>query len=183
MRNDLAKHSKFLSYVLRHKPESIDVELDENGWVDISVLLNACRVSGKNISEALLTEIVETNDKKRFVFSESGRRIRASQGHSIKSLDLQLKELVPPVKLFHGTVEKFIPAIQHSGLQKMKRQHVHLSEIIGTATSVGGRRGKPVILTISAVLMHKAGYTFYRSDNGVWLTDSVPWEYIERQSV
>ena len=181
MRKDLAEHSRFLSYMLRHKPESVSVELDENGWVEVSALLNACRASGMNISEVQLTEIVETNDKKRFAFSEAGTKIRASQGHSIASIDLQLKEVVPPSTLFHGTVEKFMSAIEKSGLQKMNRQHVHLSATVDTATNVGSRRGKPIILYINTVPMYKAGFKFYRSENGVWLTESVPWEYINHE--
>ena len=183
MSSKLTKHSKFLSYVLRHKPESIGIALDENGWVEVSVLLEASRAAGQNISNELLREIVETNDKKRFAFSENRDRIRASQGHSVQTIDLALEQIEPPVILYHGTVEKFIAAIEESGLQKMNRQHVHLSETRETATNVGSRRGKPIILEVQASLMHHAGYKFYRSENGVWLTDSVPWEYLDRESV
>lgn len=177
------KHSKFLSYVLRHKPESIGIALDENGWVEVTVLLEASKAAGQNISIDLLKEIVESNDKKRFAFNDTEDRIRASQGHSVKNIDLALEELEPPEILYHGTVEKFLGAIEQSGLQKMNRQHVHLSATKETATSVGGRRGKPIILEVSALNMCKAGHKFYRSENGVWLTDSVPWEYIERDNV
>ena len=177
------KHSKFLSYVLRHKPESIGITLDDNGWVEVSVLLKASKASGQNISLELLKEIVESNDKKRFAFNDAQDRIRASQGHSIKNIDLALEEIEPPETLYHGTVEKFLEAIEEAGLQKMNRQHVHLSATKETATSVGSRRGKPIILEVSALSMCKAGHKFYRSANGVWLTDSVPWEYIERENV
>jgi len=176
--NKLTKYSKFLSYVLRHKPESIGLTLDENGWVDVSVLLEASRSSGENISLDLLREIVETNSKKRFAFSEDGKRIRANQGHSVKNVDLNFQEIRPPEILYHGTVEKYIEAIKKTGLQKMKRQHVHLSDTQETAASVGSRRGKPILLEIMAQNMYKEGFAFYRSENGVWLTDSVPWDYL-----
>lgn len=183
MSSKLTKYSKFLSYVLRHKPESIGIALDENGWVDVSLLLEASRAAGQDISSDLLRVIVETNDKKRFAFSEKGDRIRASQGHSVKSIDLALEQIEPPVILYHGTVEKFMEAIEKSGLQKMNRQHVHLSETRATATNVGSRRGKPIILEVQASVMHNVGYKFYCSENGVWLIDSVPWKYIDRESV
>jgi len=173
------KNSKFLSYVLRHKPESIGIALDENGWVEVSVLLEASNAAGKNISMELLKEIVESNDKKRFAFNEAEDRIRASQGHSIKNIDLALDEIRPPEILYHGTVEKFLEAIEKTGLQKMNRQHVHLSATKETATRVGSRRGKPIVLEVRALNMHKAGHKFYRSANGVWLTNTVPWEYID----
>lgn len=183
MSKKLTKHSKFLSYVLRHKPESIGVTLDENGWVEVSVLLEASRLAGEDISAELLQEIVESSDKQRFAFNDTGDRIRANQGHSVKNVDLDLKEIKPPNILYHGTVEKFVSVIEKSGLKKMNRQHVHLSKTRETATSVGSRRGKPIILEIQAGLMHDAGHKFYCSENGVWLTDSVPWKYINRESV
>jgi len=171
-------YSKFLSYVLRHKPESIDIILDENGWVEVSTLLEASQKAGQNISRELLKEIVETNDKKRFAFSETEDRIRASQGHSVKNIDLDLEPIEPPEILYHGTVKKFIKAIEKGGLQKMNRQYVHLSSTKEIATSVGSRRGKPIILKVRALSMYKVGYHFYLSANGVWLTDTVPFEYI-----
>ena len=179
----LTKYSKFLSYVLRHKPESIGIVLDENGWVEVSVLLEASQAAGQNISNDLLLEIVGKNDKKRFAFNESGSRIRASQGHSVRGIDLEMEQIEPPVILYHGTVEKFMEGIEKSGLQKMNRQHVHLLETLATAKSVASRREKPIILEVQASAMHNAGYKFYRSENGVWLTDSVPWEYIGQERV
>ena len=144
------KYSKFLSYVLRHKPESIGISLDKNGWVEVPVLLEASNAAGQNISRELLKEIVESNDKKRFAFNDKEDRIRASQGHSVKNIDLDLEEIEPPEILYHGTVEKFLGAIEQTGLRKMNRQHVHLSATKETATSVGSRRGKPIILKVSA---------------------------------
>lgn len=181
MRSELTKQSKFLSYVLRHKPESINIKLDENGWADVSALLNACQASGQEISMERLAEIVETNDKQRFSFSKDGTRIRANQGHSLETVDLQLKKVQPPNILYHGTVEKFLAPIQQSGLQKMNRQYVHLSATIETATSVGSRRGKPIILRVDAGKMYSEGFKFYCSENGVWLTESVPWKYIAHE--
>jgi len=181
--NKQKKHSKFLSYVLRHKPESIGITLDENGWVEVPVLLKASNAVGKNISMELLEEIVESNDKRRFAFNETKDRIRASQGHSVKNIDLALEEIKPPEILYHGTVEKYLTAIEQSGLQKMNRQYVHLSATKDTATSVGSRRGKPIILEVEALNMYRAGHKFYLSANSVWLTDNVPWEFIERESL
>ena len=181
MSENLKKDSKFLSYVLRHKPESIGITLDEHGWVGVSELLEASSVAGKNFTEERLKEIVKSNDKKRFAFNDTGDRIRASQGHSIKNIDLALEEVKPPDILYHGTVERFLGLIEQEGLQKMNRQHVHLSSTRETALSVGGRRGKPVVLKVSALKMYQSGRKFYLSANGVWLTDSVPPEYIDKE--
>lgn len=183
MGDEHQKHSKFLSYVLRHKPESIGIKLDENGWVEVSALLDASNAAGQNISAELLKDIVESIDKKRFAFNGAGDRIRASQGHSVKNIDLHLEELEPPETLYHGTVEKFINEIKQAGLKSMQRQHVHLSATKEIAASVGSRRGKPLILEVKALGMYQAGYKFYRSENGVWLTDVVPWEFIDRKGL
>lgn len=177
------RKSKLLSLVLRHSPAKIGIELDGNGWADVSKLLIACSNSGYRISLAQLKEIVANNDKMRFSFNEDGSKIRANQGHSIKNIDLEFKEIEPPVVLYHGTVAKFMGAIRETGLQKMNRQHVHLSETKNTAIKVGSRRGKPNILVVKSGLMFKDGYKFYRSENGVWLTGTVPWKYIEDKNV
>ncbi|WP_020407453.1 RNA 2'-phosphotransferase [Hahella ganghwensis] len=178
MNKDITKTSKFLSFILRHEPQAIGITLDENGWVNINELLEAANASGKSITRELLDEVVFTNDKQRFAYSPDGSRIRANQGHSVESVDLALSPVEPPGFLFHGTVERFLDDIREFGLKKMNRQHVHLSADITTARSVGGRRGKPVILKISAGQMFQSGIEFYLSANGVWLTDSVPAEYI-----
>ena len=169
--------SKLLSYILRHSPETIKLKLDENGWADVSELIAKFDLYDLTLDFELLQYVVENNDKKRFAFNEDKTRIRASQGHSI-AVDLNLNQAEPLAYLYHGTVEKFLTDIKLQGLQKMSRQHVHLSADRETANKVGGRRGKPVILTISSGEMHKAGYKFYLSDNNVWLTDVVPAEYI-----
>ncbi len=170
--------SKFLSLILRHKPETIGLNLDENGWADVTELMTKAAKIGVKFTEEELDEVVATNEKKRFAFSEDKTKIRASQGHSVE-VNLELKPIRPPEILYHGTVEKFIESITAEGLKKMSRQHVHLSADIETAKKVGGRRGSPVILNVNAGLMHLEGVLFYQSDNGVWLTDHVETKYIK----
>ena len=171
------KRSKFLSLVLRHRPEAIGVTLDENGWVDVDVLLEACREKGQGMTREELAETVRTNDKQRFAFSPDGLRIRANQGHSV-AVNLGLEPKTPPDVLYHGTTDRFLESILKQGLQKRKRHHVHLSRDPVTATSVGGRRGRPMVLHIDTARMHADGFLFYCSENNVWLTDEVPAEYI-----
>lgn len=176
----LNKISKLLSFVLRHKPEAIGLTLDENGWANIYDLIDKCNKSGEisNLNRALIQEVVDTSDKKRFVISDDGQNIRANQGHSIP-VNLQLKAVTPPEYLLHGTATRFLDSILEEGLKPQKRQHVHLSTDVETATTVGQRYGKPVILKIDALLMHKQGFVFYKSENGVWLTDSIPSSFIQ----
>ncbi|MFZ4931680.1 RNA 2'-phosphotransferase [Chryseobacterium sp. Mn2064] len=173
------KISKFLSLILRHQPEIIGLNLDENGWADVTELLEKSSQKRKGFSIEELEEIVETNNKKRFAFNEDKTMIRASQGHSI-DIDLALETKQPPEFLYHGTAEANIPSILEKGIEKRGRQHVHLSADKETATKVGMRHGKPVILTIRTGEMHQKGIPFYRSANGVWLTDFVDSEYISR---
>lgn len=173
------KASKFLSLILRHKPETINLQLDKEGWADVKDLLAGMRRKGwNNFSKDDLAEVVRDNNKQRFSFNEDKTKIRANQGHSI-NVDLGLKSVKPPENLYHGTVNKFLDSIKEGGLIKVSRQHVHLSIDIPTAVSVGSRRGKPVILTIQSLLMHEDGFKFYLSKNGVWLTDHVPSRYID----
>lgn len=167
--------SKFLSLILRHNPEKIDLQLDPNGWADVDELISKSSV---HFTSEELEEIVETNDKQRFAFNADHTKIRASQGHSI-DIDLALAPQQPPEFLFHGTVAKFLDGIRKDGLQKMSRQYLHLSHDRHTAEKVGSRRGKPVILNIRSGQMHRDGILFYLSDNGVWLTDQVPPQYID----
>ena len=175
MEKELKKTSKYLSYLLRHKPDSIGLKLDDSGWAPIEDLLNLT-----GITREVLDEVVFTNDKQRFAFSPDGKRIRANQGHSVSGVELDLAPRQPPDTLYHGTVEKFLAAIRESGLQKMERHHVHLSATMDTARNVGSRRGKPVVLVINAAQMHNEGIEFYLSANGVWLTEIVPYKYVER---
>ena len=170
--------SKSLSYVLRHRPDSIGIALDEAGWTDVGVLLEAMNANGKSITRDQLDHVVAANDKQRFIFSEDGSRIRANQGHSVP-VALDYEQAIPPAALYHGTVQAFAEAIRTEGLHKGKRHHVHLSETVDTATTVGQRRGRPVILTVQAFAMHTSGHTFYRTPNQVWLVDSVPPQFIQ----
>jgi putative RNA 2'-phosphotransferase len=171
--------SKFLAKHLRHAPEALGLTLQPGGWVSVDDLLAASARAGFTISYDELIECVETNDKKRFAIDDTGDRIRANQGHSAP-VDLQLQPSLPPEWLYHGTVERFLASIIAEGLQKGKRHHVHLSRDVETAHRVGARRGTPVILRVAAVLMQNAGYTFFVSANGVWLTDRVPAEFLTR---
>jgi putative RNA 2'-phosphotransferase len=174
--------SKLLSLVLRHQPENLGLTLNENGWANVNELIEKINTKGNNIDFAMLQIVVDTNDKKRFIFNEDKTMIRANQGHSIE-VELDLKEVVPPDFLYHGTVLKFLEAIKKDGLKKMSRQHVHLSKEVQTATIVASRRGVPVILTVNAMVMHTEGFKFYLSENGVWLTDEVPSKYIELPAI
>ncbi|MEK7950863.1 RNA 2'-phosphotransferase [Luteolibacter soli] len=175
---DNKRISKFLSLVLRHEPEKIGIVLDEHGWTDSQELIQAAARHGVRFDQSTLLEIVRTSDKQRFALNEDHTRIRANQGHSVE-VDLALEPKQPPESLYHGTVEKFLGSIRSTGLQKGERHHVHLSPDLTTATKVGERRGKPVILTIRAAAMAEAGHPFFLSENGVWLTDAVPPEFIE----
>jgi putative RNA 2'-phosphotransferase len=170
--------SKLMSLVLRHKPEHLGLVLDENGWVEVKPLLEAMQGIGLDVDRQLLEQVVRDNDKQRFALSEDKTRIRANQGHSIE-VDVELEAKIPPVELYHGTVEKFLDLIRDSGLKKMSRQHVHMSADLETASKVGSRRGQPVILKIDAAKMADDGYVFFFSANGVWLTDRVPPNYID----
>ncbi len=169
--------SKFLSLVLRHQPEKIGLTLDAAGWVDVEELLRAAESSGFPITREELEIVVAENDKKRFSFSEDGQRIRASQGHSV-SVELGYEAVPPPEILYHGTIEKFLASILEQGLLKGDRHHVHLSSDLETAKKVGARRGRPIVLLVQSGLMRKDGHLFYRSENGVWLTDAVPAMYL-----
>ena len=175
---DKTKLSKLLSIILRHKPEAVGVTLDKSGWVDIDVLLKALNANGKKVSREQLQEVVDTNNKKRFAIEDN--KIRASQGHSI-DVDLGYEEATPPDILYHGTVQKFMDSIFEKGLIKGERHQVHLSKDTETATKVGSRRGKPVLLEVLAGDMHKDGFKFNVSANGVWLTEHVPVQYIRRK--
>jgi putative RNA 2'-phosphotransferase len=172
------KISRFLSLVLRHKPAEIGLTLEDGGWVRVEELLKACAGYGKGLTLAELREVVETNDKKRFSFDASGARIRANQGHSVE-VEMDFEESAPPAALYHGTAEKNLGVIFAEGLKKMARHHVHLSVDTDTARKVGARYGKPVILRVDAEKMHGAGFKFYVSANGVWLTESVPAGFLE----
>jgi putative RNA 2'-phosphotransferase len=169
------KVSKYLSRHLRHQPERIGLTLDEGGWVEIAALLSACVSHGFRITREELDHVVTTNDKQRFAVE--GTRIRASQGHSVP-VDLGLPPAEPPAYLYHGTVARHLDAIRAEGLRPMNRHDVHLSPDRDTATRVGARRGRPVVLTVDSGAMHRDGHVFRVSANGVWLTPSVPPRYL-----
>lgn len=175
---DLKHISKFLSLVLRHKPEEIGISMDPEGWVDVDELIEKSNRKKAMLDWETLEEIVFTNDKKRFTFNEDSTKIRANQGHTVE-VDLKLEPVEPLECLYHGTVAKFIDNIKEGGLQRMQRMHVHLSKDLETAIKVGSRRGKPIILKIKAAEMYQDGYAFYVSKNGVWLCEAVPAKYIE----
>ena len=178
MNKRLVKTSKFLSLVLRHKPQTIGLELDDQGWASVDELIAAAGKQGTKLRSELIEEVVATNDKKRFALSEDGSRIRANQGHSVK-VDLGLEPVAPPEFLYHGTATRFMASIRTQGLKPSGRHHVHLSPDRETAVKVGSRRGVPVVLRVEAGRMHAEGTVFYCSDNGVWLTDRVPPEFFE----
>lgn len=168
--------SKFLSLILSHKPQAIGLELDEHGWADVDELIR--RVSRKRpLDRATLEQIVATDEKQRYSFSADGKLIRANQGHSIP-VDVELAELEPPEILYHGTGERFAASIRAQGLLKMSRLYVHLSSDVETATKVGRRHGKPKIFVVESGRMFADGCKFFRSVNGVWLTEHVPACYL-----
>jgi len=175
--SSLVSISKFISFVLRHQPESVGLTTDSGGWVAVEELLAAAQKNGVALDRALLETIVAQNDKQRFAFSDDGLRIRANQGHSFP-VDLGLAPLTPPEFLYHGTATRFLPSIREQGLRPGSRQQVHLSSDEVTAVKVGQRHGKPVVLTILAGRMALDGFLLYRSANGVWLTDVVPAVYL-----
>jgi len=174
---DKKRIGKFLSLVLRHDPDKIGLELDEQGWANVKELIEKCKKHRYHFSMEDLIEIVETNDKQRYSFNEKRNKIRANQGHSI-DIDLALSPTEPPEYLYHGTATRFLSSIMEEGIVKGSRQHVHLSKDKETATKVGTRHGKPTILTIRTGQMYADGILFYQSDNGVWLTEYIDVKYI-----
>lgn len=177
MPNQHESISKFLSIVLRHEPGAVGLRLDENGWVSVDELVRAFANHGKPLTRAELEEIVAGSDKRRFALSPDRSLIRANQGHSVQ-VDLALPATLPPDVLFHGTVERYLSAIRAQGLLKGQRQHVHLSASRELAVIVARRRGEPYVLEIDARGMAESGLVFYRSENGVWLTDHVPARFL-----
>jgi len=177
MSRDSVELSKFLSFVLRHKPDAIGLVLDAQGWVSVDELVQKGNAAGTRFSRDNLLQVVETSDKKRFSVSADGQRIRAAQGHSV-SVELGLLRREPPPVLYHGTATRFVESILSEGLKPQKRQQVHLSADVATAERVGQRHGKPVIFKIEALHMHQLGFEFFLADNGVWLIDQVPPDFL-----
>ena len=175
----LTETSRYIALILRHKPETIDIKLDEHGWARVDELIKGVSKT-RPLTMEILEKIVEIDDKQRFAFNEDKTLIRANQGHSIL-VDVELKEAVPPKILYRGTAEKYVALIDQSGLIPKARLYVHLSETSETAIKVGARHGKPVVYTVDTERMTADGFKFYLSVNGVWLTKSVPLEYLEKQ--
>jgi putative RNA 2'-phosphotransferase len=176
---DQKKISKRLSLHLRHEPETLGIALDDAGWTEVDTLLDAFSRRYFPLTREALDEVVRDNEKQRFAFDETGRRIRASQGHSVE-IDLQLEPIEPPEFLYHGTGEKSVAAILREGLRRMDRHHVHLSPDTETARRVGQRHGKPAVFRVRAAAMRAStGAVFFRSANGVWLVDAVAPEWLE----
>ncbi len=180
MDNRYIKMGKYVSMLLRHHPEEAGIVLDEHGWADVEDLVRKVNVKYP-LTEEILHQIAFGTDKQRYEFSENGKKVRAVHGHSIK-VDLEYEEMQPPDILFHGTAEKYRQSIKENGLLKKQRQYVHLSENIEQAKAVGERHGKLVLLSVDAKRMWTDGYKFFRSTSKVWLTDTVPVEYIKELS-
>lgn len=171
------KVSRYISLILRHKPETIGISLDKHGWANVNELIKGVSKTYP-ISIDILNEIVETDEKQRYSFNVDHTLIRANQGHSIK-VDLELEEAEPPEYLYHGTATKYVDSIWKEGLISKSRLHVHLSGDEETARAVGERHGAPVIFRVLSGNMHRLGYKFYKSKNGVWLVDMVPVRFLE----
>lgn len=172
------KISKYMSMILRHRPEVIGITLDEHGWADVDELI-AGIARNNNFNREILEEIVRTDPKQRYAFNEDGTKIRANQGHSVH-VDLELEPKEPPEILWHGTGEKYVTSIDKTGLKPGNRMQVHLSSDKETAIKVGSRHGKPVVYKVKSGEMYREGFRFYQSVNGVWLTIMVPPEYLEK---
>ena len=170
--------SRYLSLILRHHPEVIGISLDAHGWADVDELI-AGIAQKKNFNREILEEIVRTDKKQRYSFSEDGTKIRANQGHSVQ-VDLELQPIEPPDLLWHGTAEKYTASIEKTGLKSGSRMYVHLSPDIETAVAVGKRHGRPIVYEVKSGQMYRDGFCFYRSANGVWLTHDVPKVYLVR---
>ncbi len=176
----LKETSKFISLILRHKPETVGISLDEHGWADVQALIEGVNASGNHHLDAdLLEEIVRTDEKQRYSFNNDHTLIRANQGHSIP-VDVELEEKTPPAVLYHGTGEKYVSSIDQEGLISKSRLYVHLSSDVETAKKVGSRHGRPVIYTVDCAGMATDGYKFYLSANNVWLTKEVPAKYLQK---
>jgi putative RNA 2'-phosphotransferase len=176
--NHIAEASKFLSFVLRHKPDDIGLTLDREGWAEITTLIACAVQAGKSFDLDLIYQVLACSDKKRFAISSDGLHIRALQGHSTVCVAINYPEMVPPEFLYHGTATRFLPGIRDQGLVASERQFVHLSQDEKTAFSIGQRHGIPVVLTVTSRILHERGFKFFQAENGVWLTDNVPVAFL-----
>lgn len=178
MSKQLTELSKFLSYILRHEPQSIGLQLDTEGWANIEEFISLAAKAGKQFDRESLHQIVDTSDKKRFNISTDGLSIRAAQGHSSAQVNITYKSVTPPAVLYHGTATRFLESIRAQGLLPGQRHYVHLSESVETASQVGERYGKLHLLVVDCARMSAACHEFYLAENNVWLTKQVPAEYI-----
>ena len=176
-KNNDVNLGRFISLILRHQPETIGITLDKEGWADTQELLDGINASGRSIDMETLERIVRENNKQRYSFNEDKTKIRANQGHSIP-VEVGMQTLVPPDKLYHGTASRFLDAIKKDGIRKMSRLYVHLSKDIETALTVGKRHGSPIVLVVNTKQMHEDGFVFKLSDNGVWQSEDIPWNYV-----
>lgn len=177
---DLQSISKYMSLILRHKPEVIGICIDEHGWANVEKLIQGIAKNNPGFNMEALEEIVKTDNKQRYSFNDDKTLIRANQGHSIQ-VDVELEEKEPPNVLYHGTGEKYVTSIDKNGLIPKSRLYVHLSRDIETARAVGKRHGKEIIYSFNSAQMHKDGYKFYLSKNGIWLTKKVPMKYLMKE--
>lgn len=175
---NLTNLSRYMSLILRHKPEIIEITLDEHGWANVNELIKGIAKNNAGFNMDILEQIVRTDSKQRYSFNDDKSLIRANQGHSV-NVDVELKEKEPPEYLYHGTGEKYVKSINQDGLIPKSRLYVHLSKDIKTAENVGKRHGKEVVYRINSGQMYRDGYKFYLSENGVWLTKEVPVKYLE----
>ncbi|HBF5205141.1 TPA: RNA 2'-phosphotransferase [Clostridioides difficile] len=172
------KLSIFISLILRHKPETIGIKLDDYGYADVNELIEKINNTGRNINIEILEQIVKEDNKQRYSFNDDRSKIRANQGHSI-NVNVELRELESPKYLYHGTATRFLDNIKNEGIIKQSRLYVHLSRDIDIAVKVGKRHGTPVILKINTGKMYENGYKFYLSENNVWLCEYIPFKYVE----
>jgi putative RNA 2'-phosphotransferase len=182
MKPNLMRLSKFMSLVLRHAPDTVGLTLDECGWVAIDDLVSKARAGGVTLTREIIMTIVTNDAKGRYAVSEDGMRIRATYGHSL-DVNLGLDPQEPPEHLFHGTATHALDSIKRDGLTRKRRQYVHLSADRTTAITVGGRHGRPVVITVEAGRMYQAGFEFYHSESGIWLTECVPPVYLDLASL
>lgn len=175
--NNLIALGRFLSLVLRHHPEAINLKLDNHGWIEVAKLIKGVNDTGRFLDQTLLDKIVTTDNKQRYQYNEDHTKIRAVQGHSI-NVDVELEEKTPPDILYHGTAKHKLVKIKQSGIKKMQRLYVHLSSDVKTAKQVGSRYGKPIVLVIDSKAMGRDGYKFYLSANKVWLCDDIDYQYV-----
>lgn len=173
--------SKFCSKVLRHSPDFISVTLDSNGWCDIDSLLLGFFRKNFDVTRQELVEMVRLDEKQRYELDLGNSKIRAVQGHSLQWVELDLVELQPPERLYHGTIQKYLEYILEKGLIPGTRTYVHLSSDTETAMSVARRRDQhPVLLIVEAQQAYRQGVRFFQAKNGVWLTKYIPGEFLHQ---